>query len=253
MLWRASELGGYQISAVDGSIGSVSDLLVDCHDWTVRWLVVDTGKWLPGRKVLLPPDVAGPPDAAWRGLPVELTRERVAQSPPLEPDSPISRQRESEVYGHYGWAPYWQPTYVPPIAPLAVDVPPVRADVRGSGHEEPAAEPGDPDLRSASELTGFHVRATDDDIGRVAELLIEDGSWVVRYLVVETGNWWSGKKVLVSPQWIRDVSWTDRQVRVDLTRTQVRNGPEYDASAVVDRDYEERLYGYYGHDPYWNR
>jgi sporulation protein YlmC with PRC-barrel domain len=252
MLWRASTLRGYEIQATDGRIGSVSDLLFDDTDWTVRWLVIDTGDWLPDRKVLLPPSAVDEPDPANRVVPVALTRERVEQSPSIETDAPVSRQMETDLYGHYGWAPYWYGAYGAPmdLAAGAVIPPAVQRGADGDVGA-PREEHGDPHLRSAHEVTGYYVRATDDDIGHIEEFLIEPESWTVRYLVIDTRNWWPGKMVLISPKWIRDVSWNDRQVRVDLTRAQVKDGPEFDPSTTVDRAYEERLHSHYGYLPYW--
>jgi hypothetical protein len=252
MLWRATELNGYEIEASDGSIGSVSDLLFDDSDWSVRWVVIDTGNWLPGRQVLLPPSVVARPDAQTRVLPVDLTREKVKNSPGIDTDKPVSRQMESDVYGYYGWAPYWHPTYVPPIGPVAGGAIGLGHNVMpGEDPREPDVPEGDPHLRSVSEVTGYYVHATDDDIGHVEEFLIEDSTWAIRYLVVDTRNWWPGKQVLVSPDWTRDISWNDRKVYVDLTRDQIKNGPEYDPTIAVNRAYEERLHGHYGYAPYW--
>lgn len=248
MLRQHSEIIGYAVRATDGPIGSVADLLLEDTSWTVRWAVVDTGSWLLGRKVLLPLSALGRPDAAMREFPVDLTRKQIEDSPDIETDAPVSRQLESSTYGYYGWAPYWPPAYAPPVgAPLAV--PPLLTDAprHSPGGTEPPS--GDPNLRSAKEITGYYVRATDGDIGHVEEFLIEDGSWAIRYIVVDTKNWWPGKKVLVSPRWFRDVSWGEQQVNVGLARAEVGRSPEYDASAAVDRAYEERLHRHYGYPP----
>ena len=250
MLWRSSELIGYGVRATDGSIGSVADLFFDDTSWTARWAVVDTGSWLPGRRVLLPPSALGRPDARAREFPVDLTQQQIKDSPDVATDAPVSRQRESDIYGYYGWTPYWHPGYVPAAgAPLAAPLPLTDPPRRAPDGTEPPS--GDPNLRSANEITGYYVRATDGDIGHIEEFLVEDGSWAVRYVVVDTKNWWPDRKVLVSPRWFRDVSWGEQRVHVDLTRAQVEKSPEYDPAATVDRAYEDRLYGHYGHRPYW--
>ena len=179
MLRRYSEIIGYAVRATDGPIGSVADLLLEDTSWTARWAVVDTGSWLLGRKVLLPPSVLGRPDAAMREFPVDLTRKQIEDSPDIDTDAPVSRQLESSTYGCYGWAPYWPPAYVPTVgAPLAV--PPLLTDAprRPPGGAEPPS--GDPNLRSAKEIPGYYGRAADGDIGHVEEFLIEDGSWAIR-------------------------------------------------------------------------
>ena len=107
MLWNASAINGYAIKASDGQIGTVSDFLFDDASWLVRWLVVDTGNWLSGRKVLLPPSVLGQLDAKERVFAVKLTMQQVKDSPEIDTDRPVSRQMETNVYDYYGWSPYW--------------------------------------------------------------------------------------------------------------------------------------------------
>src|SRR5271170_2222937 len=107
MLWNASAINGYAITASDGGLGTVSDFLFDDSSWLIRWLVVDTGKWLSGRKVLLPPSVLGHLDAEGEKFPVRLTMQQVKDSPEIATDRPVSRQMETSVYDYYGWSPYW--------------------------------------------------------------------------------------------------------------------------------------------------
>lgn len=258
MLWQGSQLNGHAIRATDGLIGSIADLLFDDREWRIRWAVADSGDWLPDRLVLLPTSALARPDAVRRELPVDITRERVRNSPGLDAEAPISRRREAEIYAHYGWAPYWAPgaayagAYVPAVG--VVNDPVARIDtarLRGGRSRGPEELEGDPHLRSIGEVTGYYIRARDGGIGHVEEFLIEDGSWTVRYLVIDTKNWWPGKFVLASPEWITDVSWDERQVSVDLTRKQVEDSPEYDPTRSVERNYEERLHGHYGIPPYW--
>jgi hypothetical protein len=164
---------------------------------------------------------------------------------------------ESQLYAHYAWAPYWGPGYAyagaVPTAGLARG-PAATArtgDPRATETSGREMSKGDPHLRSVGEVTGYYIHARDDGIGHVEEFLIEDESWKVRYLVIDTKNWWPGKMVLVSPQWIKEIRWSNRQVFVDLTREQVRNSPEYDPMTTLGRDYERRLFGHYGSTPYW--
>lgn len=252
MLWRTSKLTDYRIEATDGTIGRVADLLFEDDSWLVRWLAVDTGSWLTGRQVLLPTSRLGRPDGKSGRIPVELTREMVKNSPGAETDEPVSRQKESALFKHYGWDPYWT-TGLPdlPVVPGAALG--VGAFDREEGEAEPLAEglDGDPHLQSARHVAGYHIHATDDAIGHVEEFLVDDRDWAVRYLVVDTRNWWPGKHVLVSPRWIRDVSWEERNVHVGLSREAVKASPEFDPDKAVDRRYEERLHEHYRMPAYW--
>src|SRR5271163_701252 len=107
MLWNASAINGFAIAASDGHIGTVSDFLFDDASWLIRWLVVDTGNWLSGRKVLLPPSVLGHIDVTAEEFAVRLTMQQVKDSPDIDADRPVSRQMETSVYDYYGWNPYW--------------------------------------------------------------------------------------------------------------------------------------------------
>lgn len=240
---------GYTLLARDGEIGKVHGFLFDDHDWTVRYLVADTGTWLPGRRVLLWPGVLGRPDWSEQALPVELTREQVKASPPVRADEPVSRQKESDLHTYYGWPPYWRQR--PPLSGPASgtsDAALAAAEAEMNALEEKTP---DPHLRSSREVIGYHIEARDGEIGHVEDLIVNVEDWLIRYLVVDTRNWLPGRKVLVSPTWAEEISWRERKVRVDLSRETIENSPEFNPAEPVNRSYEVRLYDYYGRPKYW--
>lgn len=247
MLWRASDIHGYAIEATDGSIGSVDDFLFNDDSWIIRWAVVDTGNWLPGRRVLLPPDRLKLPNAHSRSLSVALTRKQVEDSLEADRDLPVSRQQETRIYSHFGWEPYWasmgasaalgEPAIVPPV----VEPRPM----------EPLGETGDPCLQAVQDVTGYYIHPRDGDIGHVEDFLISTPDWAIRYLVVDTKNWWPGKHVLVAPQWASAISWSERAVTLEMTREQIEAAPAYDPAQPVDRAFEQRLFEHYGRPGYW--
>ncbi len=254
MLRNASNIEGYAIAASDGHLGTVSDFLFDDVSWLVRWLVVDTGTWLSGRKVLLPAFALGHLDAEGRQFSVRLTMQQVKDSPGIDTERPVSRQMEADIYDYYGWSPYWSPgLYMGgfgygygygggAMAPL-----PSRGSMRRE--EDIVASQrsdDDPHLRSIEAITGYHIHAADGEIGHVEDFLFEDADWSIHYLVVDTKNWWPGKKVLVSPRSVTEIDWTDSLVKINVDRQKVKDSPAYDASATVDRDYEKMFHGYYG-------
>lgn len=240
MLRSVKDLRRYAICAVDGDIGKVHELLFDDRGWIVRYLVVDTGTWLPGLRVLLSPAALGQPDWQTRVLPVDLTTGQVEHSPPIDTDKPVSRQMESELHAYYGWRPYWDG-----IATV------MAVQAMEEAKKETEQEQADPHLRSTREVIGYHIQANDGEIGHVEDLIADDEGWGIRYLVVDTHNWLPGRKVLVDPFWADQVSWTGRKVYVDMTREMVKNSPEFDPSAPVNREYEVRLYDFYGRPKYW--
>jgi hypothetical protein len=114
-------------------------------------------------------------------------------------------------------------------------------------------EKGVTHLRSTKEIIGYHVGAKDDEIGHVDDFIAEDEkSWNIRYIVLDTRNWLPGKKVLISPQWAKEISWTFKKIFVDLLKEIIKNSPEYDPSEPVNREYENILYDYYGKPKYWS-
>ena len=254
MLRNVKDLRGYAIRATDGVIGEVDDLYFDDEDWAIRYLVVDTGGWLPGRKVLISPVAIGDPDWMARLLPVSLTKAQVEHSPDIDTQRPVSRQYEAAYFGYYGYPYYWGGAGL-----WGMGAYPGSLTTEGRVEEEmkarrtpPAHTSDECHLRSCRVVIGHHVHATDGDIGHVEDLLVDDHTWAVRYLIVNTSNWWGGHHVLVAPQWIEDVSWSEATVSVDLTRQAVKDAPPYDSAAQLDRQQEQGIYEHYGRPGYWS-
>lgn len=253
MLWDASAINGYAIEASDGRLGTVSDLLFEDVGWTIRWLVVDTGNWLSGRKVLLPLSALGQPDRVLRHFPVKLTMQQVKDSPDVDTDQSVSRQIEGHVYDYYGWDPYWGSSFFPTNNAMATPfVAPLH--LSGSKPHDPAsadAQPneGDPHLRSIAALAGYHIHATDGEIGHVEGFLVDDVGWSIRYITVDTRNWWSGERVLISPRSVREIDWADRLVHLDVDRQKVKDSPVLEPDMTMDRAYEEKHRAYYDDRP----
>jgi uncharacterized protein YrrD len=228
MLRSAKDLFGTALHAADGLIGHVHDIYFDDHKWTVRYYVVDTGHFLPGRKVLIPPhavDHAAPGEVAF---PVRLTCDQIRHSPEIDTDRPVERRAEASLYDYYGWTPYWFPMEAAPQIHFYED----------AAHREKTVTEGkaggDPHLRSAREVIGYHVGATDGEIGHVHDFLIDDETGVIRYAVVDTRNWLPGKHVLIEPKWIRTVHWAESKVWLVLSRDAVWHSPEYTTIAALD-------------------
>ena len=252
MLRTISDLKGTIIAATDGEIGSVQDLYFDDVRWTVRYLMVDTGAWLPGRQVLISPMAAGGPSWGEGRLPVRLTKQQVEDSPPADSNKPVDRQYEQRYAQYYGYPYYWAGpdrwgATAYPDGTLAAPVVLPESTVAMVAPEEQ----GDPHLRSARDVMTYYIEAADGDLGHVEDFLVDDRAWALRYMVVDTRNWWPGKKVLVSPDWIRTVSWEDSRVYVDLTREGIKSAPEFDPNVPVERTYEDRLYQHHQRRQYW--
>jgi sporulation protein YlmC with PRC-barrel domain len=242
MLNDASDIQGYTIAATDGDIGTVSDLLFEDTTWLVRWLVVDTGNWLPGRKVLLPVSVLGRLDPAAGRFPVKLTVQQIKDSPDIDTDRPVSRQMETNIYDYYGWSPYWSTGFYMGGygygGGVPLSLPNRKTTDGGMAHD-------DKHLRSVAEITGYHIHAKDGDIGHISDVLLEDADWSIHYLTVDTSNWLGGKKVLISPRSVKTIDWAERTVGLDVDRARVENSPAYESAALVDRRYEKAYHEHY--------
>ena len=245
MLHSVKDLQGATLLATDGAIGAAQDGYFDDETWIVRYLVADTGGWLTGRRVLIATVALGAAGGLAGPLAVALTREQIRHSPDIDTDRPISRQHEADLYQYYGYPYYWGGMGMG--MGMGMGVYPLAMPVASA-----PAEAGDAHLRSMREVTGYALRARDGAIGHVADLLVDDADWAIRWLVVDTGSWLlGGRQVLVSPSWITAVSWARREVAVDLRRGTIEHGPSFDPAAPVDRAYETRLYGYYDRPSYW--
>lgn len=245
MLRSLKTIIGYKLKAEDGEFGKVEDFYFDDERWTIRYLIVHSGNWLAGKRVLISPAAFyGRPDWASETFPVIFNKAMVEACPDVEEDKPVSRQKELELARHYSWPLYWQtegsafsePS--PPVPQLAQKV-------------ETVNERKDCHLRSFKEVKGYHIQAKDGEIGHVEDFIINDDDWAIRYVVVDTKNWLPGKKVLLAPVWAEEVNWAQKKVCFDTTREMVQSSPVYDPENSVNRVYEEQLYDYYGRPVYW--
>ncbi len=222
MLHLAQKVLGAPIRATDGDIGTLEDFIVDVGRWAVRYLVVDTGSWFTGKKVLLSPmSVAG--DWGVPGLQVTLSRDRVWNSPPFEADGTLVPESEDRLADYYEYPRYWEAegiwgTHETPAALLA-----------GAASRAATVAPTTAARRlvSSSHVTGFHVSARDGEIGHVDDFLIGNDSWRVRYLRLDTSNWMGGRAVLLSPTFVADVDDGRSLIHVSTTRQEIQTAPRF--------------------------
>jgi hypothetical protein len=254
MLRSLDDMKSHQLLASDGQLGGIKDFLYDDATWHVRFIVVETGNWLTGRKVLVSPSAVEEEDGSRQVMTINLTRKQIEEGPSVDEALPVSRRLEREFALYYGWP---APLQVPwqPIVPIAVPRASREGKQKNPGEPLPTEteieEDDDHHLRSVDEVLGYHMQATDDDIGHLDDLIVDDRSWNIRYLVVDTRNLLPGKKVLIAPDWVQDISWSDRQVTVDVSRNQVEKSPEFDPGTPINRRVEEQLYDFYGRPVYW--
>jgi uncharacterized protein YrrD len=236
MLSKAKTLTGYKLQSLDGELGTAKDFYFDDRDWTIRYLVADTGEWLVSRQVLISPHSLAGVNTDQGSIAVKLTKAEVEHSPSLNRDKPVSRQFEREYAVFFGLPMYWGFPHDP------------RAKAESG---KAAKKHDDPDLRSTHNVSGHHVEASNGEIGHVEDFIIDDETWAIRYLIVDTKDWLPGKKVLISPKWIERVSWREKQVVVSLTREAIQQAPGYTDSPPLTRDQETALHRHYDRPGYW--
>lgn len=257
MLRSVKDLWTYRLHATDGDIGKVSEFYFDDHSWTIRYLVADTGNWLVHRRVLIPPHVLDAPRWSDELFPVRLTREQIEASPPISADRPVSRQHEVALHSHFGWIPYWTEDTTAGRRYAEAHGRPVASNHAGAVQAEERAESAatsqgrDPYLRSTNAVQESHIEALDGSIGHVDDFIVDDETWILRYLVIDTRKWLPGKKVLLATEWVQSIDWEAREVRVDLMKGDIKDSPPYDPSSPVDRTLEAHLYDYYDRPTYW--
>lgn len=245
MLNKAKTLKGYKLNSLEGEIGKVKEFYFDDKHWTIRYLVADTGSWLKDRQVLISPYSMVAVNRAEEHIDINLTKNQIEGSPSVESDKPVSRQFEETYNGYYGWPAYWGAPYMGAVYPN------IELDSQKLKEEPQVDEDWDPNLRSTYDVTGNDIQAIDGEIGHIKDFIIDDETMTIRYLIIDTGNWWPGKKVLISPNWIERVSGVEPKVFVNLHRETIQTAPEYNEESLLNRDYEIGLHQHYNRQGYW--
>lgn len=243
MLQSVTKLFEDKLGASDGEIGHVKDFYFDDQNWAVRYLVADTGSWMPGRLVLISPHALGTLYQAGRILLVNLTRHEIENSPLIESHKPVSRQYEEEYHRYYGWPFYWQGDQLWGMSAFPIaSSPSGRSTSKRSTAKGGKRKSGDPHLRSAKAIIGYHIQATDEVFGHVTDFVLDDKDWTIRQVVIDTGHWLQGKRVMISPSQINRIAWDESKVYVDLTKEAVLGSPVFDPASFGIREHDPRIF-----------
>ena len=198
-----------------------------------------------GRHVLVSPYALGNVSSEKQNVRVDLSKKQIEGSPALDRHDRFWAIREfllwifrlADVLGwSYMWGAY----------------PYIARDWREWKSRATGAGSWDPHLRSTSEVSRYHIEAEDGAVGHVEDFVIDDETWAIRYLIVDTRNWWPGKEVLIAPQWIERVSWSERKVHIRLSREAIKRSPEFTGEPALTRNYEEALHRHYNRRGYWD-
>ncbi len=230
MLQNIKELYGNTLSASDGEIGHIKDFYFDDESWVVRYLIVDTGSWLTGQIVLLTPHSFGALDQSKKTLQIKLTKKQIEDSPSIDSHIPVSRQYEIEYYRYYNWPTYWEGSDMwgmggyPMVMPTADDI---KAAHKKFKHR------ADKHLRSSLTVDGYDIQTVDGPIGHISGFMVDDRSWAIQELVVQTGSWFSGKEVLISVSKIKRISYEESKVYVSLTKEDIQLTADHEISLHI--------------------
>ena len=253
MLLRVRELQDYKILAKDGEIGHVEQLYFDDQTWTIKYVVVDIGNWLSGRRVLISPTAIIEANARGKNVHMALTKEQIQEGAAVYLHKPVALQHPTDYSIFVGWPYYWG------LTGLGASGGHSSGESIGMGSQSersvdtPLKGENDPHLRSTNVVGEYHIMAVDGEIGHLEDFVVDDQKWTIRYAVADTRNWWPGKKVLLATEWILWVSWAESNAYVGLDRNRIINAPEFDPTQQLTRDYEIKLYEYYKRSPYWEQ
>ena len=233
MLRSTRDLYGYKIHATDGEAGHLGQFYFDDHTWNVRFIVVNVGKWLHGRQVLISPAMITEVDDLGKTIHTALTTEQILNSAGTYTHKPVALQHPTNVSIYFGWPPYWGPS--------------------GSYVTVDSPSENDQYLRSSEVVGGYHIMAVNGEIGHIEDFILDDETWKIRYVVADTRNWWPGKRVLLATDWILWVSWAESNAYVNVPRERIISAPEFDSEQPLTRDFEMKLYTHYKLLPYWEQ
>jgi sporulation protein YlmC with PRC-barrel domain len=235
-------LKDYKLIANDGTDGKVKDFLFDEEAWIVRYLHGDFGNWLKSKKVLIPRAFLENPDWKEETFPVEVNKKMIEEGPGIDEHMPVSREYEAELMKYYNLDPYWPYTYSAPAGgsmffpPRPLGVPPKAMDEKDV----------ETNLRSFKEVKGYHIKTKEERLGHVDDMILDDDDWQIVYLVVEFTRWLSSnKKVLISVEWLEEISYIDQEITISMTPEKLKRAPEYNPEVDLSPEEEKKLYDFY--------
>jgi len=237
MLQLLDELTGYRIQTVDNQIaGHVDSFLFDEGVFALQYVVVDTGEWLPGRLVLISPAVLCAPNMIEKVLPVLLTKGMIESSPGIESHMPVSMEHRQALAQYYGWPLYWGGNVPGVMTSPRLPVNMVEDDcLTESEFDNEGENPLDYPLWRTTEIEGFKIVASDAKAGSIHKFLVDVPTWMIRYLIVKVG-WLGGKKVILSPNLVKEINWEDSAVYINLNKRMLKHAPDYNSKAFIERE-----------------
>jgi len=226
MQLNINSLLGFSLSAIDGEVGMVEEIYFDDRNWAIRYLVVKTGQWLSGRKVLISPLAFDRSQWNGRTFPVNLTINQILNSPDGDTNRPLSLQHTKALNEYYLWQPFMDNGFYAPVhcdQPDLTEKPTINCPSAENFH-----------MRSTRDTRGFRIHAKDGEIGFVSGFIVEDESWKIVYLVVIAKSIFGDQKILISVQDICKIKWTESKIYLDISVKAVEQSRTFDGSKIAD-------------------
>jgi uncharacterized protein YrrD len=249
MLNKAKMLKNYSLNCSDGEIGKVKDFYFDDQTWAIRYLVVNTGNWLTGRQVLVSPHSVVSVNKSEKSITIDLMKSQIENSPILENEKPVSKQFHSEFDGYFRYPMYSTGMGYGGVGTI-LPITPIETNIAEIPYDPDDADAWDPNLRSTHHVSDYGIQSLDDQIGHVDDFVIDDETWIIRYLEIDTKNWLPGRKILISPNWTDHISWKESLIFVNLNSEQIKQSPEYKEESIINRDFERILHTHYNQKAY---
>lgn len=258
MILKSKVLEKFTMRAKDGELGSIDDFYFESDSFTVRYFIGDTRTWFFGGKVLLSPESFTEVHIADESISVNATKEQIKDSPKPDEKAPITRQYEKQLSDYYGWgAPLVHPNRSlltgDAVAPVITPNQPLTDQGEAEQFEqEKYLGSEEQHLQSVNDVRGYKVHTRTGEVGKVSDFLLEKDSWEIRYLEIDVGGFLSKELVLISADWITEISWYDKTITVNVEKDLIEQAPEYHEDIPLSRSDEARLFTHYGRPPYWD-
>lgn len=239
MKHNVENIVGWELGALDGEIGKIKELYFEDQSWTIRYLIVETGSWLLGRKVLISPEAVVRVDIKNEIIEVKLTKEQIENSPDVNSDKPVSRQHEDELYQYYGIGNYWMGSLwsggMGTSGMMRTSTLPLEDEIRKSELKENDAVM-DTHLRSTHSVKGYNVKSAGNELGEVEDFIFDDATWKIDFVIVKTGGWFSEKMILIESNVVKEINWKNSCLNVSATTDDLKNNGEYNAESYFSNN-----------------
>lgn len=236
------ELLGYSVEALDGTKGEVHDFLFDEEQWVINYLHADLGSLFRDKQVIIPRMFWKNPKWLQEQFEVGVGKKDIEACPLIDEKLPVSKQYEQRLVKHYEAQAHLHPYNVAPaLATAAVAPPKAIYTTSNDGHLK------SPNLRSLREVLGYAIKTTDEEIGQLHDLIVDDRDWRIAYCVIDTQKYipWS-KKVLVEVAALEKISYQQQQIYLNMSSKALLSSYEYDPAEAVNEVYQKRKFDYLG-------